>query len=291
MWRRHLLRSMAMLVGAVLIRSNEPPAVQLLFPRPKPVQFIEQGMEVKLTADARDPDGSVAEVRFFADQTFLGSSTNAPYSLVWKAPTGLAQSPGSAWSGYLTAVAIDNDGAASRYPSSVFVISDNTQGDERVAIVAPRDGEVFAAPASFEFQAFHWATDHSYGPGGIGFYVGTNLIEQVAQEPFATTVTNLPPGEYELSLKFKSAFFCVCETIKIRVSLLGINYPHVDSTGSLSFEIVTSKTNQVHEVQISRDLANWTSVLTTNLSTSKFSFGDPLSTNRAQSQYYRVRVR
>ena len=41
---------------------------------------------ITLHADAYDPDGHIAEVKFFADGVYLGSDTTAPYSYNWGCP-------------------------------------------------------------------------------------------------------------------------------------------------------------------------------------------------------------
>ena len=58
---------------------------------------------ISITANASDSDGTIARVDFYAGTTLLGTSTTAPYGIVWNAS--------SAGSYALTARATDNGGA------------------------------------------------------------------------------------------------------------------------------------------------------------------------------------
>jgi regulation of enolase protein 1 (concanavalin A-like superfamily) len=71
---------------------------------PAPGTTVTAPATIAVSADASDPDGSVARVDFYAGTTLIGTSTAAPYSTTW---TGV---PAGSYS--LTAVATDNVGAA-----------------------------------------------------------------------------------------------------------------------------------------------------------------------------------
>lgn len=67
-----------------------------------------------------------------------------------------------------------------------------------VAITNPPANATFTAPASFSFAADASDTDYD-GLFGVKFYVGTNLVAEVTNSPFATAVTNLGAGSYTLT--------------------------------------------------------------------------------------------
>src|SRR5690606_2416055 len=69
---------------------------------------------IKVTADVSDPNGTVSAVEFYHGNTKIGSSTEAPYQIVWKnAPVGNYD---------LTArVKVDNSEAVVSPPVSVDV--------------------------------------------------------------------------------------------------------------------------------------------------------------------------
>src|SRR5437016_656087 len=67
-----------------------------------------------------------------------------------------------------------------------------------VTITNPATNAVFTAPATFLFQADASDTDAD-GLSDVEFYVGTNLVDDVFSDPFATTGTNLAAGTYTLT--------------------------------------------------------------------------------------------
>jgi hypothetical protein len=82
--------------------ANRPPTVALTAPS-EGANYIS-GDTITLSADANDPDGSIAQVEFFNNNVSLGVDTTAPYTLNWSdAQVGTSR---------LTAVATDDDDAA-----------------------------------------------------------------------------------------------------------------------------------------------------------------------------------
>src|ERR1051326_5976543 len=85
----------------VLIGTNLPPSVTLTSPEEDSNSTL--GDPIQITADALDPDGSIASVEFYDGALKLDAETSSPYSFLWtNAPLGLHR---------LTAVARDNFGA------------------------------------------------------------------------------------------------------------------------------------------------------------------------------------
>jgi hypothetical protein len=82
--------------------ANQPPTVSLTSPA-NGATFTSPAT-ISVAANASDSDGTVAKVDFYANSTLLGTSTNAPYGITWSSV------PAGTYS--LTAVATDNDGAA-----------------------------------------------------------------------------------------------------------------------------------------------------------------------------------
>ncbi len=78
---------------------NNPPSVSLTAPLDgSSIEYFD-GRNITLRADAADSDGSIAQVEFFANGSFLGVDETAPYSIDWQAQQG---------SYMLSAVATDN---------------------------------------------------------------------------------------------------------------------------------------------------------------------------------------
>ena len=83
--------------------TNPPPSVVLLSPATNSSYTASASVTISAEADA--PYNAISQVNFYANTTFLGSVSNAPYTLT---ATGLA-----AGSYQLTAVAVDGSGLAS----------------------------------------------------------------------------------------------------------------------------------------------------------------------------------
>ena len=101
------------LQAAAFSRGNHPPFVVLT--NPANFSVFPAPANVVLSADASDPDGSVAKVEFFrGGTTQLGETTNAPYSLTWSNVVAGTYT--------LTAKATDNQGVTFvSAPVTVFV--------------------------------------------------------------------------------------------------------------------------------------------------------------------------
>ncbi len=88
------------LVLVKVLGSNQPPTVTLSTPTDG--EIFTAPATITLSADAADPDGTIAWVEFFRDGTKLGEVTAAPYEWTW--------SPVAAGTYSLTAAATDNQG-------------------------------------------------------------------------------------------------------------------------------------------------------------------------------------
>jgi hypothetical protein len=66
---------------AITVVSNVPPSVALTAPVPGSQYFAPA--TISLAANAADSDGTVASVAFYANGTLIGTSTAAPYGMVW----------------------------------------------------------------------------------------------------------------------------------------------------------------------------------------------------------------
>src|SRR6266516_5651590 len=61
--------------------SNRPPEVSISWPRQD--DWLGSGILIKIKTDASDPDGSIAQVQFFAGTNLIGMVTNQPFNLLW----------------------------------------------------------------------------------------------------------------------------------------------------------------------------------------------------------------
>ena len=90
----------------VLIVDSNTPIVAITAPLNGAT--FSSGASVSITADASDPNGTVAKVEFFAGTTKLGEDTTSPYQFDWTSPPdGVYQ---------LSAVVTDNSSVSNRSP-------------------------------------------------------------------------------------------------------------------------------------------------------------------------------
>jgi len=270
---------------------NLPPTVSVTWPAPE--DRFSATVVMKIEVSAADADGSIAEVRFFADTNLIGVVTNAPFNLLWEewVPCGYDNCPFT-----LTAVAIDNSGAEA--VSAPIKLYQYVGGPPRpvLKIRWPPDGAIFAAPATFAFRAELLAGTSS---GQVEFFVGTNSVGLTNGElsatapPSSITVSNLTAGEYKLAVRYQGDFdsLCTCNWITntIRVVQLGIQFPILTSDGRLQFEVLTSSPGKQTIIQSSPNLLDWAPVNTNYPSSNIFTFAVASPATNGQ-RFYRVLV-
>ena len=92
---------------------NVPPMVWLTAPATGASYF--EPASVPLSATAYDPDGTIAQVNFFAGTTLVAMDTTSPYTLTWtNVPAGTY---------IVNAVAIDNSGASATSVGATIQVS------------------------------------------------------------------------------------------------------------------------------------------------------------------------
>ncbi len=163
---------------------NVPPSVAISAPANNATILTNS---ITITASAADSDGLVSKVEFFNGSTKLGEDTTAPYSFTWS-----NVSPGSY---LLTAVATDNDGAAT------------TSSSVSVSVVTPVTNTIIAKGATWKYlddgsnQGAAWReaafNDSSWasGPAKLGYEDG------------AVTVLRQGPDGMTSSTKFITYYF------------------------------------------------------------------------------------
>ena len=114
-------------MGVALGAPNKSPTVSLTSPT-SGATFAAPAT-ITLTANASDPDGTIARVDFYEGVNLLGTRTSAPYSITWNGVTAGSYS--------LTATAVDNAGA-SKTSSKVSV----TVTGAKLLIASPANGAI-----------------------------------------------------------------------------------------------------------------------------------------------------
>jgi hypothetical protein len=152
--------------------------------------------DITLTADASDSDGSVAEVKFYAntmsgDSVTIGTDTTAPYSIVWNdVPVG---------NYVVSALVTDNLGATAQAENlaSIFVKSNIAP---TVALTSPANGSTFRARDNIEVTA-NVAGGGSAAITYVEFFAGTTMIARKTESPYSFTWSPTETGTFSLTAR------------------------------------------------------------------------------------------
>ncbi len=199
--------------------ANIPPTVSLLSPADgataaEPASFT-------LQADARDRDGTVSKVQFFANGSLLGESAAPPYVANW--------SNVAAGSYALKAIAYDNAGASG--VSGINTVTISGRSVPTVTVVSPLDGATTNAPGSFTLSAD--ARDPSGYITTVQYFANDALITEATQSPFASQWNNVATGSYRLTAKALSSTGASAVSSPVRVIVNGA--PPPGGTASATF--------------------------------------------------------
>jgi regulation of enolase protein 1 (concanavalin A-like superfamily) len=167
-------------------RVNHSPKVSIASPSNRATYTAPA--TVSVTATARDVDGTVAAVEFYAGSTLIGSDTTSPYGVTW------SDVPGGTYS--LTAVARDDKGAATTSAARSITVTAPNQAPT-VSLSAPANGASFTAPATITVAAT--AGDADGTVAAVEFYAGTTVIGSDTTTPYSVTWSNVPAGTYALT--------------------------------------------------------------------------------------------
>jgi hypothetical protein len=180
----------------VSVRANQAPAVRITSPVND--ARLPAETEVTLFADATDADGTVANVRFFANGELIGTGESAiegtHYRLVWKTP--------AAGTFLLLARATDNGGAVGTSAPVRVTIGTNTP--PRVRLVSPQEGTSLRAGTTVPLVAE--AFDRDGRITKIEFFangtsLGPGFPSPIARAVFQFLWKPTEEGEYALTAK------------------------------------------------------------------------------------------
>jgi hypothetical protein len=278
-------------VGAAV--TNQPPTIVITYPSDTRAPI---STDVPIKVDAEDKDGSVIKVEFFAEildgidylhgnhsnafTLFLGTVTNAPYKFTFT--NGV---PGGNDVAILTAKATDNGGAQT---TSTPVLIGGAQAYTNPDIVSPVSGSVFSAPATFDLMAHAWGMFGQEDP--VEFYAGTNLLGIVPEPPYIFTVTNLPPGQYDIYLKFHPAGGSdESSPIVITVTRLELSEAEALPQRAFQFLVAGNVPGKENVIEASTNLINWLPISTNFAQTNSYMFLDTEATNFSR-RFYRVHL-
>jgi probable HAF family extracellular repeat protein len=218
--------------------SNDiPPSVTFISPTNN--NLFTNGENITLQVNATDADGSVRQVAFYDNSTFIGLVTNATYTISWT-----SESPGYHT---LQAVAMDNLGATNS--ASVEI---DLESPPVVYIDQPADGARFIAPSYIYLEA-----NANIDVGSItrvdfytngAFFVSANI----AQSPeYAYRWSNPPLGNYSLTAIAVDGHGFAASSIPVQIAVVQSNTPLISITTPTNGAVYSAPTNILISVDVS----------------------------------------
>lgn len=166
---------------------NQAPTVALTAPTNGTLMISTLPASVVLSANAADADGSIAKVEYVANGSVVATSTTAPFSTTWSAPTSGTH--------MMQARATDNVGYATTSATSLLTID----APPTVSITSPSNGSSYAAGAQIPIAVN--ASDSDGSIAKVEIYHGATLITTLSGSPFSTSWTNGLTGAHTLTAK------------------------------------------------------------------------------------------
>jgi aryl-phospho-beta-D-glucosidase BglC (GH1 family) len=180
---------------------------------------------IKISADSKDPGGSVVKVEFYSGTTKIGEDTSSPYSITWSSTLSGTYS--------LTAKSIDNSGLATVSSVTTILINDPLTGKPPVVTLSsPISGATFTAPAMISLSAT--ASDADGTVSKVEFYNGTVKLGQVLSSPYTFVWSSVPAGPYTITAKAtdNSGNISTSAGVAITVTSITVNQPPVVTLSS-----------------------------------------------------------
>jgi hypothetical protein len=184
-------------LGSALVPDPAVPIINVTSPSNN-VSFSAPA-DISITADAKDPDGTVVKVEFFQGSTKLGESTTSPFTYSWKSVAKGSYS--------ITAKATDNTGLTSTSDPVTVNVTDESvappppviPNQPDVNITAPIAGAKLTAPATVAISVS--ASDPDGKVEKVEFYNGNSKIGESTTAPFNFTWSGVAEGTYVLTAK------------------------------------------------------------------------------------------
>ncbi|EAS77795.1 chitinase [Vibrio alginolyticus 12G01] len=185
------------------------------------------GSNNEITANASDADGTVTQVEFFANNTSLGVTTQAPYSVTWNATLIGANQ--------LKAVATDNDNNTSESLVGVEV----SDKDLVVSLTSPSSGQTVGLGKSLALSAD--ATSLTSGIKHVDFMINGSIVATDTTAPYTANWTPTALGNFTVSAQAvdlsgsnalsDAAAITVVEQVEKRHKLIGYWHNFVNGAG------------------------------------------------------------
>ncbi|HAM71666.1 MAG TPA: hypothetical protein DCM86_08495 [Verrucomicrobiales bacterium] len=169
---------------SVVVQANLAPSVSVTSPAGNATPL--QPATLLITADAADPDGTLARVEFYADAQLLGSDLAFPYQVTWNSPPLGAHT--------LRAVATDTLGLSTTSAPVAIVI--RTNHPPTVSLTGPANNSTNAQPPTLLITAD--AVDADGNLGSVAFLADGLLLGEDPAAPFQFSWANPAVGTHIL---------------------------------------------------------------------------------------------
>ncbi|MFC3975700.1 Ig-like domain-containing protein, partial [Belliella kenyensis] len=174
---------------SIVNKPNESPTISIITPEDQ--QVFEQGQVIEITTLSADEDGEVVKVDFYADDILIASVEAEPFTFNWdNAPLG---------NHYITAIATDNEGAAT-VSTPIYITIEEAPAvnvSPTISIITPADQQIFEQGQVIEITTL--SADEDGEVVKVDFYAGDLLIASVEAEPFNFNWDNAPLGNHYIT--------------------------------------------------------------------------------------------
>ncbi|MFB6456341.1 glycosyl hydrolase family 18 protein [Chitinophaga sp. Hz27] len=166
--------------------ANKPPTVSITSPANNAT--LAGPLNITITANAVDSDGTVSKVDFYNGSTLLGTATTSPYSYTWNSVT--------AGTYVLKAIATDNKSASTTSAQVTITVTGTANQAPTVKLTSPANGSVYTAPATISIAAN--ASDTDGVVKRVTFYNGSSVLAIDSVAPYTYSWTNVAGGSYKI---------------------------------------------------------------------------------------------
>lgn len=167
---------------SLVASSNQPPTVALTSPASNAVYQVPA--TISIAANASDPDGSIAHVKFYNGATLLSTDADSPYAYSW---SGVG-----AGSYTLKAVATDNAGLSTTSAPVPVVVN----AQPAVTLTSPSNGASYMVGTAISIGAAALDTDGTITQ--VAFYDGATLLNTDTSSPYGYSWTSAAVGSHAL---------------------------------------------------------------------------------------------
>jgi hypothetical protein len=213
----------------ITVANNLPPSVSLLSPANN--SSFSPGSVITLSAQASDPDGTIALVEFFRNGTKIGEDLTAPFQMEWTSVSGVS---------YLSARATDNLGSKANSTNVKITVVNGVP--PVVSITAPENGSSYPEGSVINITAN--ASDNDGSVTLVEFFNNGVKLGQDDTAPYTYAWASIS-GSASLTAKATDNAGNQTTSSAISISLNGATTNHDTIVFDFSKAIITGNNYQL----------------------------------------------